>query len=322
MFDADDCDLTDSEDDGEDISALHREAVMPIDEVLATNYTGSTGAAGLAPPLRLGESGSGVSPMLRARRGVTGGNSTDDGSSSSSIEVEAIKMSSLEEETEEGAVGKKKSGDKSSLQCENSSDAEKKGECAASVDDNSSVSNITSNVNSSDTKVMDKSDSSNNTKINNTVDTPSLALVNGKVNCDEGNDERTTGLVNGDCVNNNNNNNGEVVSDSLVVEGKKIDLCKEENKTEQEQQPAYTGKGKSGGKGGKVKGASAITTTTLTADTAGDSGSSAAGNSSGNAATIGSTRAKRRVDCKHLTAEDLDSEDDDDDANDETFAVK
>lgn len=285
------CESTDSE-DPEEVTVLRREADMPIDELLASNYSEKHACAAR---LQTNEPASVSLPALRPKR-VRQASPLDDDA----------RLNDCKEPSP--SSNRSNSSDNSSRESEKLS--EKK-----------DSSNVLSSSKSSDIKL----DS------NGEVTRPEKGLVNGEIekssvrsSCDVRTDSDVK--VNGEIKEHSsgedgiaNNEKAEVSEHKtqLVVEGRKIVpitlsttsvLGKNCDGDEEaiDDNPSYTGKGKSGGKGGKVKGTSAITTTTQDSEP-----------KVGRARRAALADAKRKV----LSEENIDSEEDEDE-EDETFAIE
>lgn len=287
---------TDS-DDSEEVTALRREADMPIDEVLASNYSEMHTSASR---LQENDPAAASSPSLRPKRDRQAASAkslldddtpldhctelnTDSNSSNSS---ESLKTESI------NLLVKKEDSPKL-LSSSKSSDIK--------LDSNGEVtrpSDVVVNGNMEQSSVESECCDKR---------TDSDVKVNGDVkeHCDSKDDLASNGDAGAEVLENKT---------QLVVEGRRIvptTLSTTISAVSKDGEviddaPSYTGKGKSGGKGGKVKGASAITTTT-TQDS-----------------PLKTGRARRTPlpDTRRmlLSGDDLDSEEDEDE-EDETFAI-
>ncbi|KAA0196093.1 hypothetical protein HAZT_HAZT003765 [Hyalella azteca] len=279
---------TDSE-DADIVSALQKDASMPIDEVLASRYAGKA----LAKLKETDNSESvGGSSVLKPRRKARESKSADSN------------IVSIDEKAEDEV----KKGSGSSIKT------------CSSGNSNGDTPSPTSDGESLPPK--EESDTSEDVS-----SSPRAKLINGETEkksdgiSEEKSEEKAKKLLTNGDVNDHkdekaiNGANDETKTD-LVVEGRRIVPTQLSPKTScvPEESPSYTGKGKSGGKGGKVKGSSAITTTTLSPSKECSDEATAASPTKTRRAAL--AEVKRKV----LSQEDLDSEDEDED--DENYDVE
>lgn len=260
------CESTESEDE-EEISLLKKEAVMPIDELIATNYTDKYSPR---TPLNVSDQGSSSTKSTSSKDVLS---TTSDIKSGDEASSDSDSQSSKSEDISES----------DDTICE---DWSKESEDISAEADHLSA------------KVNGEKEELANGKSKESLDSSTDSQRNGSLNGGVKGEDNKSLDANGDEVKDN--------CDDLVVEGKAISLS-----SSSEESPSYSGKGKTGGKGGKVKGASAITTVTTSTTTPKQRPSPA------------STTQLFVADFKKvLSGTDLSSDDDDDEQKDETFALK
>ena len=258
-----DCDSTDSE-EAEEIDALKREANMPIDELIASNYP---------DPAKVRENiGKIFSPNLKPKK---------ENNSNSPIKIDL-----------------------------NGEDQENEGLSSSSANNSLNSSN-----NSCPSATADKSPPKPKLEVST-----ERSLSNGKVG--EGEEKLTEEEQPVAIVNNIEDTkvNGEVTptepkEDDKKRNGNSVEESKRESDevvavSEEHETIGYIGKGKSGGKGGKVKGKSAITTTKI------QTKKEVKQTRIRTATKTSIEEAKKVV----LSDEDLDSEEDEEEEQDATFA--
>ncbi|KAF2360096.1 PPM-type phosphatase domain [Trinorchestia longiramus] len=285
---------TDSE-DPDIVSALRKDANMPIDDLLASRYAGKA----LAKLKEVGSSESaGVSSDLHQKR------------------------SDSEEETSNDApTTPEKPDDKNVDRCSSGSSISSS-DCISSSKNKSDDS--LGKFNEEGLPPKEELECNSDKSKEESPNFKAQELTNGdteEISSDSGAEIKK--LTNGDVADHEAEEavNGDADKDKsdLVVEGRRIvpTMLSAHVSSKTPESPGYTGKGKSGGKGGKVKGKSAITTTTLSTEesthTATEAPVTRATDSKARRAAL--DEVKRKV----LSQEDLDSDDEDED--DENYAV-
>uniref|UniRef100_A0A6A7FYF4 protein-serine/threonine phosphatase n=2 Tax=Hirondellea gigas TaxID=1518452 RepID=A0A6A7FYF4_9CRUS len=324
---------TDSE-DPEEIYALRRDANMPIDELLATHYpdkdknetTSCSGSSALTTCSKHDSSSNHKETKAKNEHNSTSEDTSDSTETKTNNKsLERLAKGIDAEITNEQQPSSSKSDQDDQKTHEAQTESHVKAEHKTKVNNDECKSPI------------------KEVSTNGSIDVDTKNLDSVSINTEECTKNKGDGPYSNDDRNSKNvSTNGDRSSSfsdtdkQLVVQGRRIvptlisstASCKDKDlETGDGKRPAYTGKGKSGGKGGKVKGASAITTTTLAAEEEDEEeeDDDEEQNSERDSKTRGARARSRRDsldDAKRqvLSLEDMDSEDDEDE-EDATFAL-